>query len=151
MDGGKASDAPHQILLKPVKELAQSELQSFQLASLMATTYSPPSEEISDVGQRIKAGYANDLEVVTLLNHLKNPKLEADSDIKRKLKLLSLSDDGYLLRSGLIYVPDDSHLKIDILKGFHDNEATGGHWGRFRTIEHLSRNFYWPCFRAFVS
>jgi hypothetical protein len=49
----------------------------------------------------------------------------------------------------LVYVPDDPDLKDDILRQVHDH-PTAGHFGRVKTLELLSRNFYWPGFSEFV-
>jgi len=44
---------------------------------------------------------------------------------------------------GLIWIPDDDTLRLRILRDHHDAQAAG-HPGRARTLELVSRSFYWP-------
>jgi len=50
---------------------------------------------------------------------------------------------GLLMYDGLLWVPDNDTLRLRILRDHHDAQATG-HQGRARTLELVSRNFYWP-------
>jgi len=43
----------------------------------------------------------------------------------------------------LIWIPDDNTLRLRILRDHHDAQAAG-HLGRARTLELVSRSFYWP-------
>jgi len=48
-----------------------------------------------------------------------------------------------LMYDGLIWVPDNDTLRLRILRDHHYAQAAG-HPGRARTLELVSRNFYWP-------
>jgi len=48
-----------------------------------------------------------------------------------------------LIYDGLIWIPDDDTLQLRILRDHHDTQATR-HLGRARTLELVSRSFYWP-------
>ena len=50
---------------------------------------------------------------------------------------------GLLMYNGLIWIPDDDTLRLRILRDHHDVQAVG-HPGRARTMELVSRSFYWP-------
>lgn len=51
---------------------------------------------------------------------------------------------GLLLRRGKVYVPKEpKELRTKILELHHDH-VTAGHFGRWKTYELLSRNYWWP-------
>ncbi|QRW18713.1 Retrotransposable element Tf2 protein [Rhizoctonia solani] len=50
---------------------------------------------------------------------------------------------GLLFYQGRIVVPDVGTLQTDLLQFFHDSPLAG-HPGRQRTLELISRNYYWP-------
>jgi len=54
-----------------------------------------------------------------------------------------------LMYDGLIWVPDNDTLQLRILRDHHDAQAAG-HPGRARTLELVSRNFYWPGQRKYI-
>jgi len=58
-------------------------------------------------------------------------------------------NSGLLMYDGLIWVPDNDTLRLRILRDHHDAQAAG-HPGRARTLELVSRNFYWPGQRKFI-
>jgi len=62
---------------------------------------------------------------------------------------LSEENEGILLYDGLIWIPDNNDLRLRILRDHHDAQAAG-HPGRARTLELISRNFYWPEQRRYV-
>jgi hypothetical protein len=52
-------------------------------------------------------------------------------------------ENGLLLHRGKVYVPKDQDLRLELLKLHHDTLLTG-HPGRWKTLELLSRNYWWP-------
>jgi hypothetical protein len=44
---------------------------------------------------------------------------------------------------GKIYVPKDRELRHQIVEQRHDTRVAG-HAGRFKTLEMVSRNYWWP-------
>ena len=58
-------------------------------------------------------------------------------------------NSGLLMYDGLILIPDNNTLRLRILRDHHDAQAAG-HPGRARTLELVSRNFYWPGQRKYV-
>jgi len=51
--------------------------------------------------------------------------------------------------NGLIYVPNKLDIKLKLLNDNHDS-VTAGHFGQAKTLELLSRNYFWPKMKAFV-
>ena len=51
--------------------------------------------------------------------------------------------NGLLLHRGKVYVPKDKSLRLEVLKLHHDTHLAG-HQGRWKTLELLSRNYWWP-------
>lgn len=76
----------------------------------------------------------------------------------RKSKLISLGEcevlNDRLYYRGRMVIPDHDELKIKLLRHTH-NSPVGGHPGRTRTLDILSRHYYWPkmyeTVRRFVS
>ena len=56
-------------------------------------------------------------------------------------------NDGLLLRSNLVYVPES--LRLDVLRMHHD-DPLAGHFGIAKTTELLSRNYWFPSLSAYV-
>jgi len=63
--------------------------------------------------------------------------------------VLYKENSGLLMYNGLIWIPDNDTLRLRILRDYHDAQAAG-HLGRARTLELVSRNFYWPRQRKYV-
>jgi len=60
--------------------------------------------------------------------------------------------DGLLLHKGLIYIPEtpSSSLRMDILREYHDAPLVG-HPGIARTIELITRNYWFPGINSFTT
>jgi len=54
-----------------------------------------------------------------------------------------LEDDGVLRFRGKIYVPWNSDLQRQIVSLCHDTKVAG-YPGRWKTLELVSRNYWWP-------
>ena len=55
----------------------------------------------------------------------------------------SLDPKGIVLFKNRFYIPSGEKLKSELLRLHHDDPITGGHFGRARTIETISRKYYW--------
>src|SRR5262249_18518840 len=61
------------------------------------------------------------------------------------------SHDGEYLRfNGLLFVPNNNRIKLEILRQHHDS-PTAGHFGAEKTLELITREFYWPKMRKFIT
>ena len=51
--------------------------------------------------------------------------------------------EGYLvLKEGKVYVPKDEELRVEVIQLHHDVLAVG-HGGRWKTVELVTRNYWW--------
>lgn len=111
----------------------------------------------------------NALEVVSLasdkdmVNEIKT-KTENDPDMKEVLRLLKNNTikhskyalglckiiNGILTYDEKIWIPTDDELRLKILKEHHD-VPTAGHPGQAKTLELISRKYYWPDQRKYCA
>jgi len=75
-------------------------------------------------------------------------ELQGSSACSVKSAEWSLSD-GLLYFRGKIYVPDTSDLRRRIVALSHDSRLAG-HSGRWKTLELVSRNYWWPQMSRYV-
>ncbi|QRW22529.1 Retrotransposable element Tf2 protein [Rhizoctonia solani] len=101
-----------------------------------------PEKELQ---QQIKSSLDQDKSLEEILQFLQN-KSKAPPSIKRAFKDYEM-EAGLLFYQGRIVVPDVGTLRTDLLRIFHDSPLAG-HLGRQRTLELVSRNYYWPGIRA---
>jgi hypothetical protein len=52
-------------------------------------------------------------------------------------------ENGLILHRGKIYIPKDRQLQNNIIQRYHDSLAAG-HLGRHKTLELVTRNYWWP-------
>jgi hypothetical protein len=57
--------------------------------------------------------------------------------------------DGLLMFHGKIYVPNDRDLRRHIIEQHHDM-CIAGHTGRFKTLELVARNYWWPQMSRYI-
>ncbi|QRV99683.1 Retrotransposable element Tf2 protein [Ceratobasidium sp. AG-Ba] len=69
--------------------------------------------------------------------------------VASKFKDYSMSE-GLLLFQGRVVVPDEPEIKQELLAHFHDSPAAG-HQGRAKTLELISRHYYWPAMKYQVN
>ena len=51
--------------------------------------------------------------------------------------------DGIIYKEKKVYVPKDNKLRVEIVRLYHDM-LVGGHRGQQKTVELVTRNFWWP-------
>jgi hypothetical protein len=59
-------------------------------------------------------------------------------------------EQGLILFRGKVYVPKDEDLRRQIVKAHHDSQVTG-HPGRWKTLELVSRNYWWPGISRYIA
>ena len=101
-------------------------------ASVNATTIKIVSSELLD---EIRLLYDDD----QLLGRDQTDEDRAKAISKHKLRL----EDGFWCRDDRYYVPSSKSLKTKLLAEAHDS-ILAGHVGSAKTIELVSRNYYWP-------
>jgi hypothetical protein len=60
------------------------------------------------------------------------------------------TEDGLVMFRGLVYIPNNKEIWRKILELFHDSPAAG-HPGRAKTLELVSRNYWWPQIAKYVN
>ncbi|QRW26435.1 Retrotransposable element Tf2 protein [Rhizoctonia solani] len=96
-----------------------------------------PDQEINDlIG---KAIYEDD-RLKEILHKLQNKEKVLEWELK----------EGLLWYQGKIFVPKDNTIRNLILESRHDALAAG-HPGQARTLELISRSYYWPLLKKFVN
>ena len=120
-------------------------ISSSQFSTLAATTTLPDQT----IAQRIKTAYTKDPSLNAILAFLTNSPHHAPANIKKQFSSYTLAND-LILFEGLIYIPNDDSIKTEILRSRHDS-PTAGHPGQAKTLELMSRDYYWPQMRKFVN
>ena len=100
--------------------------------------------------EKILSHLDQDQKLSPRLPHLRNTSLPRGPGIDELLRGYSISADGLVLKDGLVYIPHNQELKLQILQTCHDSK-TGGHLGQRNTMERVSRNYYWPKMRQFIN
>jgi len=77
-----------------------------------------------------------------------NEVIKAVEEMKRAgVKILRDEEwrevDGIMYKEGKVYVPKDEKLRAKIVKLHHDT-LIGGHGRQWKTVELVTRNFWWP-------
>ena len=93
--------------------------------------------------QTFEEGYKKDKYFAPILETLQNPE-EADEKEKAQARNFEWKDNRiYLKRDQRLAIPQDKQLRTHILMEHHDIEIAG-HLGMDKTIEAITRNYYWP-------
>jgi transposase InsO family protein len=103
-----------------------------------------------DLAQSIRQALPVDPQIGSYLKYLVDDTIPRDNSTAEYLKPFSLHKDGLVLRDGLIYVPNESDIKLEILKSCHDSKVSG-HLGQAKTLEIVSRNYFWPRMRQYIN
>ena len=55
-----------------------------------------------------------------------------------------------VLFNGRVYVPRGAKLRHDVVREHHDS-TIAGHPGRWKTLELVSRNYWWPGMTRYIA
>jgi hypothetical protein len=97
---------------------------------------------------RVKSEYHSDDELQHILIYLEDPTANRSENMEETLQGYSMHD-GVLEYEGLIYVPSKDELKVEIVKELHDS-LIAGHYGEAKTVELVSRNYFWPKMEGWI-
>ena len=92
--------------------------------------------EEGNLRERIKKVQGGDERVVKAVKELKKAGIKTLRDEEWEI------EDGVILKEGRIYVPE-GELRREIIWLHHDTPV-GGHGGRWKTTELVTRNYWWP-------
>ena len=134
-DHGKGeSDNENVILLKP----SYFKIQALKQGHILLTG------EEKGLLQKIRKAKDFDESVVKAAEELKS------SSAKRIEGEEWSEEQGLILFRGKVYVPKDSDLRMQIVKAHHDLQIAG-HPGRWKTLELVSRNYWWPGMSRYIA
>jgi len=92
--------------------------------------------EEGNLRERIKKAQEGDKRVVKAVEELKKAEVKTLRDEEWEIK------DRVVLKEGRIYMPE-RELRREIIRLHHDTPV-GGHGGRWKTTELVTRNYWWP-------
>jgi len=92
--------------------------------------------EEGDLRERIKKAQEGDEKIVKAVEELKKIGVKTSRDEEWEI------EDGIVLKKGRIYVPE-GELRREVIRLHHDTPV-GGHRGRWKTTELVTRNYWWP-------
>ena len=90
-----------------------------------------------DLLEKIKKARSKDENIVRVIEEMKKAEV-------RELRGNEWKMEGELvLKEGKVYVPKDEELRAEVIRLHHDVLAVG-HRGRWKTVELVIRNYWWP-------
>jgi len=92
--------------------------------------------EEGNLRERIKKAQEEDERVVKAVEELKKAGVKTLKDEEWEI------EDGVVLKEGRIYVLE-GELRREVIQLHHDTPV-GGHRGRWKTTELVTRNYWWP-------
>ena len=92
--------------------------------------------EEGDLKERIKRAQEGDEKVVKVVEELKRAGIKMLKDKEWEI------EDGIVMKEGRIYIPE-GELRGEIIC-LHYNTLVGGHGGRWKMAELVTRNYWWP-------
>jgi len=130
---GIATNNTNCILLTPDK---------FCIQALQTTAI--PMGMNTDLKQAIREA----IEIDRLIGQkLKNILLNEPCDAAKGLQEWNL-EDRLILYKGLVYITNNENLKCKVVQQYHDKLM--GHSGEWKTIELITRDFWWPGIMTFI-
>ena len=90
-----------------------------------------------DLLEEVRKSKVKDDEVVKVVEEMKQTGIKMLRDKEWR------EVDSIMYKEGKVYVPKDEKLRAEIIRLHHDT-LIGGHGGQWKTIELVTRNFWWP-------
>jgi len=87
--------------------------------------------------EKIKNARSKDKDVVRVVEEMKKVGVKELRGNEWKV------EGDLVLKEGKVYVPKDEELRVEIIWLHHDVPAAG-HGGRWKTVELVTRNYWWP-------
>jgi len=86
--------------------------------------------------KRIKRVQEGDEKVVKVVEEMKKARIKTLRDKEWEI------EDKIVMKERKIYIPERK-LRGEVIQ-LHHNTPVGGHGGRWKTIELVTRNYWWP-------
>jgi len=90
-----------------------------------------------DLLEEVKKSKVKDDEVVKAVEEMKKAEVKVLRDKEWR------EENGVMYKEGKVYMPKDEKLRAEIIRLHHDTPI-GGHGGQWKTVELVTRNFWWP-------
>jgi len=90
-----------------------------------------------DLLDKVRKSKARDDEVVKAVEEMKRAEVKMLRDEEWR------QEDELMLKEEKVYVPKDEKLRAEVIMLHHDTPV-GGHGGQWKTVELVTRNFWWP-------
>ena len=90
-----------------------------------------------DIVKKIKEARDKDEEVIKAVEEMKKVGVNTLRDEEWQI------EERLVLKEGRVYVPKDEKLRVEIIQLHHDIPIAG-HRGQQKTVELVTRNYWWP-------
>ena len=90
-----------------------------------------------DILEKMKKARSRDKDVVRIVEEMKKAKVKELRGNEWKIK------GDLVLKEGKIYISKEEELRAEVIQLHHDIPAVG-HRGRWKTVELVTRNYWWP-------
>ena len=90
-----------------------------------------------EILEKIKRARDKDEEVVRIVEEMRKAEVKAIRGEEWKM------EGELVLKEGKMYVPKDKELRAEIIQLHYDVPMTG-HRGKWKTVELVTRNYWWP-------
>lgn len=145
---GKQSDKPDALSRRADYADVQETPQIMLPSELFANALQELPSEIS-LQHSIQKALDLDPSLEAVLEFLRRDNTQTPSSVKAKFKDYELADN-LLWYNNKILVPDEEEIKRSLVANFHDSPMAG-HPGQNRTLELVSRRYYWPGMKSWIS
>jgi len=90
-----------------------------------------------DILEKIKKAKSRDEDVIKVVEEMKKAGVKELRGDEWKI------EGDLVLKEGKIYVPKNEELRVEVIQLHHDIPAAG-HEGRWKMVELVTRNYWWP-------
>jgi len=90
-----------------------------------------------DILDRIKRSKAVDNEIVKVVEEMKKANIKVLRNEEQR------EENGLILKNGKVYVLKDEELRAEVIQ-LHHGTPVGRYGGQWKTVELVTRNFWWP-------
>jgi len=90
-----------------------------------------------DILEKIKRARSKDKDVVRVVEEMKKAGVRELWGNEWKI------EEELVLKEGKVYVPKDEELRAEVIR-LHHNVPASGHGGRWKMVELVTRNYWWP-------
>ena len=90
-----------------------------------------------DLLEKVRQSGVKDDEVVKVVEEMNQAGVKMLRDEEQR------EINSIMCKKGKVYIPKDKKLRAEIIR-LHHNTPVGGHGGQWKTVELVTRNFWWP-------